>query len=61
MDYSSTAKFTSIISRAKQSANGSEAFANRWANTAAVTSVEIFTSTGNWASGSSFALYGIEA
>jgi hypothetical protein len=61
MDYSATDKHTTIISRADQAANGTEAFLNRWANTAAVTSVEILTSTGNWAAGSTFALYGVIA
>jgi hypothetical protein len=61
MDYSATNKHTTIISRADQAANGTEAFANRWANTAAVTSVQILTSTGNWAAGSTFALYGVIA
>ena len=59
MDYSATDKHTTIISVANQSANGSEAFANRWANTAAVTSVQILTSTGNWAIGTTAAIYGI--
>jgi hypothetical protein len=59
MDYSATDKHTTIISRADQAANGSEAFANRWANTAAVTSVQILTSTGNWAIGTTVNLYGI--
>jgi hypothetical protein len=61
MDYSATDKHTTIISRADQAANGAEAFANRWANTAAVTSVQILTSTGNWAANSTFALYGVIA
>jgi hypothetical protein len=61
MDYSATDKHTTIISRADQAANGTEAFANRWANTAAVTSVQILTSTGNFASGSTFSLYGVIA
>jgi hypothetical protein len=61
MDYSATDKHTTILSRADQSANGTEAFVNRWANTAAVTSVQILTSTGNWAAGSTFALYGVIA
>jgi len=61
MDYSATDKHTTIISRADQAANGAEAFANRWANTATVTSVQILTSTGNWAAGSTFALYGVIA
>lgn len=59
MDYSATDKHTTIISRASQAANGSEAFANRWVNTAAVTSVQILTSTGNWATGTTVNLYGI--
>lgn len=59
MDYSATDKHTTIVSRADQAANGTEAFANRYANTAAVTSVQILTSTGNWAAGSTFNLYGI--
>jgi hypothetical protein len=61
MDYSATNKHTTMISRANNAANGTEAFANRWLNTAAVTSVTILTSTGNWAAGSTFALYGILA
>jgi hypothetical protein len=61
MDYSATDKHTTIISRANQSATGTEAFANRWANTSAVTSVQILTSSGNWAIGTTAALYGIES
>jgi hypothetical protein len=61
MDYSATDKHKTIVSRADQAANGTEAFITRWANTAAVTSVQILTSTGNWASGSTFALYGVIA
>jgi hypothetical protein len=61
IDYSATDKRKTIISRANQAANGTEAFGNSWANTVAVTSVQIFTNTGNWAAGSTFALYGIVA
>lgn len=61
MDYATTDKHTTIISRADQAANGSEAFVNRWANTAAVTSVQVLTSTGNWAIGTTVALYGVAA
>jgi hypothetical protein len=59
MDYSATNKHKTIISRAAQAANGTDAFVNRWSNTAAVTSVQILTSTGNWAIGTTVALYGI--
>lgn len=34
--------------------------AGLWSNTAAITSISIFPSGGNWASGSSFFLYGIK-
>ena len=61
MGYSATNTHTTIVSRADNAANGTEAFVNRWANTAAVTSVQILTSTGNWAAGSTFALYGVIA
>jgi hypothetical protein len=61
MDYSATNKHKTILSRADQAANGTDAHSNRWKNTAAVTSVQILTSTGNWAAGSTFALYGIVA
>jgi hypothetical protein len=61
MDYSATDKHKTILSRADQPANGTEMFVNRWANTAAITSVQILSSTGNWAVGSSFSLYGILA
>jgi hypothetical protein len=61
MDYSATDKHKTIISRADQAANGTDAIFTRWANTAAVTSVQILTSTGNWAIGTTVALYGIAA
>jgi hypothetical protein len=60
MDYSATNKHKIILSRAGQAGNGTEAFTVRWANTAtAITSVTLFTSTGNWEIGTTVALYGI--
>jgi hypothetical protein len=59
MECSATNKHKTIISRADQAANGTDASVNRWISTAAVNSVQILTSTGNWAIGSTFALYGI--
>ncbi len=58
-DYAATDKHTSILARANQSATGTEATALRWASTAAVTAIEILTSTGNWAIGGTFNLYGV--
>jgi hypothetical protein len=61
MDYSATNKHKTTISRTDNSARGTEAYANRWANTAAVTSVSISTASGNWAIGTTAAIYGIVA
>ena len=58
-DYAATDKHKSMLARANQSATGSEATALRWASTAAVTAIEILTSTGNWAIGGTFNLYGV--
>jgi hypothetical protein len=64
LDYSATDKHKNIVNRADQavdsSAAGTELFITRWANTAAVTSVEI-RGTGNFAIGSTLALYGVIA
>ena len=61
MDYSATDKHKTILNRADNAARGAEVIANRWENSAAVTSVTILTSTGNWAIGSTMTLYGIVA
>ena len=61
MDYSATNKWKTIISRADNASNGTDSFSNTWRNTAAVTSVTILTSTGNWAAGTTAAIYGIVA
>jgi hypothetical protein len=65
LDYSTTNKHKTVVNRADQpiasSAKGAEMFVTRWANTAAVTSVTISTTQGNWAVGSTFALYGVIA
>lgn len=59
IDYSVTNKHKTIISRADQAGSATEAFFHRYANTSAVTSVTILTSTGNFAAGTTAALYGI--
>ena len=60
MDYSATDKHKTALWRNQYDAFGAtsrvEAFAGRWANTAAVTSVAVVAAL---ASGSTFALYGI--
>lgn len=59
IDYSATDKHKSILVRNNSADTAVEAFAGRWANTGAVTSVTIKTNTGSWAAGGTFALYGI--
>jgi hypothetical protein len=61
MDYSATDKHKTVLSRAGNAANGTDAIYTRWANTAAITSLQVAASSGNWAIGSTFALYGIAA
>jgi hypothetical protein len=62
MDYSNTTTNKTVISRGS-SVNGSQviAYANLWRNTAAITSITVFTQSGNYAIGSTFRLYGIQA
>lgn len=59
LDYSATDKHKSVISRAGKSASGTDALANRWASTAAVTSLQVIASAGNFEIGSTFHLYQI--
>lgn len=62
LDYSATDKHKPLLQRTDASAAGTNAAAGRWANTAAITSVEVLTTgASSWAAGSSFALYGIGA
>lgn len=58
MDYSATDKHKTFLSRGNTS-EGVEAGAGRWANTAAVNTVQVLTADQNFATGSSFYLYGI--
>lgn len=60
MDYSMTNKHKTIISRSDEVAGYLFAWVNRWASTSAVTSISLFNeSSGNFAIGSTFALYGV--
>lgn len=58
MDYSATNKHKTAISRAGYS---TEVYmtANRWASTSAITTIELYPSANQFASGSTFYLYGI--
>lgn len=59
MDYSATDKHKTILARGNASSNGTEMIAGRWANTAAITTVEV-QFLGNGVSGSTVALYGVK-
>jgi hypothetical protein len=62
MDYSATDKHKTTLSRGSQAAGrGVAAWLSRWANTDAVTSIAISHEGGDYPSGVTFSLYGIEA
>lgn len=62
MDYSATDKHKSLLVRSNLAGAGVEAIAGRWASTSAITTMEVFnTSSISFASGSTFALYGVIA
>jgi hypothetical protein len=66
MDYSATDKHKTVLVRSGNLADFVQMYANRWANTAAITSMTLlpidatsFAPTSTWAAGTTFALYGI--
>lgn len=61
MDYSATDKHKTAITRYSGSDTEVVALAGRWANTATVTTVRISGVVGNFAAGTSVALYGVLA
>jgi len=63
MDYSATDKHKTVLTRHSGTADGqrTDAFAGRWANTAAVTTVTVRPDANSIASGTTFSLYGVVA
>jgi len=62
LDYSATDKHKSVLSRGNTAASGVNMTAARWANTAAITSIQIVAPSGrSWLTGATLSLYGIEA
>lgn len=61
MDYSVTDKHKTCLVRANLSSNSVQMAAERWANTSAITTLELFPAQGVINSGTTFTLYGIEA
>lgn len=56
----STSKHKSVLARSNAPFNLTSGTTGRWANTAAITSITIVPSSGNFYSGNTFSLYGIE-
>jgi len=61
MDYSATDKHKTVLSRGGQANAFVMAYATRWANTNAVTTLQVGMNGTNYLSGSTFSLYGIKA
>jgi len=60
MDYSATDKHKTVLTRFGDSGDGSGASTGRWASTSAITSIKVYPNTENFATGSTFALYGVK-
>jgi hypothetical protein len=60
MDYSATDKHKTVLIRRSRDTD-TIAAAERWANTAAITTITLVTNSGTYNSGTTFALYGIVA
>jgi hypothetical protein len=62
MNYSNSTTNKTVIGRGNSAALGTDAVVNLWRNTAAITSIVFAPEfTGNFATGSTFTLYGIKA
>lgn len=61
MDYSATDKHKIMLSRGNASSQGATAEINRWANTAAITSIEYYLGSGTFISGATINVFGVIA
>jgi hypothetical protein len=61
MDYSATDKHKTALSRANNTGYATDALALRWANTAAITSLQVYVTSATFNAGSTFSLYGVIA
>ena len=60
-NYSNTTTYKSSLARANTTSNGLAAGVGLWRSTAAISTIKISPSANNFASGSTFTLYGIKA
>jgi len=61
MNYANTTTYKTVLSRSAITNSATAVFAALWRSTAAITSVVIYVGSNNFASGSTFTLYGIAA
>lgn len=61
MNYSNTTTYKTMLSRDGLTSQGLDATVGLWRNTAAISTIYIFPSSGAFATGSTFTLYGIKA
>lgn len=62
MNYSNSTTYKTVLARSNTSLYATEAIVNLWRNTAAITSIALFTNSGvSFAAGSTFTLYGVKS
>jgi hypothetical protein len=61
MDYSATDKHKTLLSRSNQAGTYVLAYASRWANTSAITSIQVLPLVSSLAAGTTLSLYGVIA
>jgi hypothetical protein len=61
MNYSNTTTYKTLLTRSNNAGVGVDTQAELWRNTAAINQIEVFTTANNFATGSTFTLYGIKA
>ena len=60
-NYSNSTTYKTVLDRSGDAAQGTIATVGLWRNTAAITTITINANTGNYDTGSTFTLYGIQA
>jgi len=58
-NYSNSTTYKTVLARSNNAATATDATAALWRSTSAITSIDYYLNSGDWASGSTFTLYGI--
>lgn len=61
MNYSNTTTYKTFVSRSSAVGSATDALVSLWRSTSAINSIYLYPNTGNFATGSTFTLYGITA